>query len=60
MADAPYRHEELAVMAVPDERLHADTLLEHHYGEYEYFYGKKVMSQRRYARDWCGLTSKAN
>ena len=33
VAEAPYRHEELALMAVPDERLHTDTLLEHHHGE---------------------------
>lgn len=33
VADAPYRHEELAVMAISDERLYTDILLEHHYGE---------------------------
>lgn len=33
VAEAPYRHEEFVVMAVPDERLHTDTLLEHHHGK---------------------------
>lgn len=41
VAEAPYRHEELAVMAVPDERLHTDTLLEHHHGERQHFHAKK-------------------
>lgn len=38
VADAPHQHEEPAVLAVPDERLHTDTIVEHHHGGYYHLY----------------------